>query len=120
MSRANLFHTRASGVLPKDNPRAPRPLIRHEYPVDPATDKVSIPNIGNGMENTWSSLDGHIVDDISEESFDNSVVNNKNYRVGKSLSFSENVNSVGNANAGNTSSSFVENMEEVINLSSMK
>jgi hypothetical protein len=54
--------------LPLDNPRAPRPLIRQPY-AETTTSPIKrgglIPNVGNNIEQTWSSVDGEIIDDFS-------------------------------------------------------
>ncbi len=64
--------------LPLDNPRASRPLIRQPYaeavPSPIGRGKGPIPNVGNNIEQTWSSVDGEIVDDLDvpmEEMIDN-------------------------------------------------
>ena len=57
--------------LPKDNPRAPRAAIRQPYaeavPSPLGTGKGFLPNVGNNVEQTWSSLDGAIIDDLDFE-----------------------------------------------------
>lgn len=64
--------------LPLDNPRARRPLIRQPYaeavPSPIGRGKGPIPNVGNNLEQTWSSVDGEIIDDLdvpAEEMIDN-------------------------------------------------
>ena len=54
--------------LPKDNPRAPRPLIQQPYAETVASPvgrgRGLLPNVGNNMEQTWSGVDNEIIDDI--------------------------------------------------------
>ena len=54
-----------------DNPRATRPHIRQQPYAEAVSSPIGrgrgpIPNVGNNMEQTWSGVDGEIVDDISE------------------------------------------------------
>lgn len=55
------------------NPRLRRPMIQ---PYAEAVDspigvgKGPVPNVGNNMEHSWSSVDGQIIDDLSGEDFD--------------------------------------------------
>lgn len=59
--------------LPPTNPRAPRSPIRQPYAVQAPSPvgrgRGPVPNIGNSLEHTWSSVDSEIIDDVSE-SFD--------------------------------------------------
>lgn len=54
-----------------ENPRTTRPVIRQPYAeaVDSpiGRGRGPLPNVGNNVEQTWSSVDGEIVDDISHE-----------------------------------------------------
>ena len=55
--------------LSTDNPSAPRPLIQQPY-AEPAPSPIGrgrglLPNVGNNMEQTWSSVDSEIIDDIN-------------------------------------------------------
>ena len=62
----------------EDNPRLSKPAIRQEYaaPVSPVSFGM-LPNVGNNMEHSWSSVDGEIIDDIG---FDNSkLIDNNDY-----------------------------------------
>jgi hypothetical protein len=67
-----------------DNPRI-RPPVNQPYaevpePVFPVG-RGPTPNVGNNMEHTWSSVDGHIIDDIDEYPTDpnNPMVDNNEY-----------------------------------------
>lgn len=65
----------AQEPLPRDNPRAPRAAIRQPYAEAVASPlsagKGFLPNVGNNVEQTWSSLDGAIIDDLDfEENID--------------------------------------------------
>jgi len=56
-----------------DNPRgSKRPALRQPYAEATASPigKGPVPNVGNNMEHTWSSVDGEIVDDLTGETFD--------------------------------------------------
>lgn len=50
-----------------DNPRTRKPGIRQPYAnlTDSPIGRGPVPNVGNNMEHTWSSVDGEIVDDVS-------------------------------------------------------
>lgn len=53
--------------LPLDNPRAKRMPLRQPYAeatISPVG-RGPVPNVGNNMEHTWSSVDGEVIDDIS-------------------------------------------------------
>lgn len=56
--------------LSKDNPREARPLIRQPYAESTSSPvgrgKGPLPNVGNNMEQTWSSVDGEIIDDLND------------------------------------------------------
>lgn len=59
--------------LPMDNPRASRPLIRQPYAeavASPLGRGTAPPNVGNNVEQSWSSVDGHLIDDLSNETLD--------------------------------------------------
>lgn len=68
-----------------DNPRAPRAHVRRQQPYAEAVPspigrgKGPIPNVGNNMEQTWSSVDGDIIDDISHVNPDQPMVDNNEY-----------------------------------------
>lgn len=56
-----------SGVVPV----RPKPVRVHTYVTQPYAEEAeplvgpgSVPNVGNNMEHTWSSVDGEIVDDL--------------------------------------------------------
>lgn len=57
---------------PQDNPRLPRPAIRQQPYAEVVDSPIGrgrgpLPNVGNNMEQTWSSVDGEIVDDITDK-----------------------------------------------------
>jgi hypothetical protein len=76
--------------LSTDNPRAPRPAFRQPY-ADPSPSPVGrgrglLPNVGNNLEQTWSSVDGNIIDDLSENFDPNAiVVDNNDYVSAEAL-----------------------------------
>lgn len=54
--------------LSSDNPRSKRSAIRQPYATVGSPSPLGngpVPNVGNNMEHTWSSVDGDIIDDIS-------------------------------------------------------
>lgn len=66
-------HPAKSGATPvvsdaSTNPRMPRPVMRQPYaeavqsPI--GRGRGLLPNVGNNMEQTWSSVDGEIIDDL--------------------------------------------------------
>jgi hypothetical protein len=67
--------------LPKDNPRAPRPLIQQPYaetvPSPIGRGRGLLPNVGNNMEQTWSGVDNEIIDDIELDPNHPMIDNNK-------------------------------------------
>jgi hypothetical protein len=69
--------------LPLDNPRAPRPVIRQTY-AEPVPSPVGrgrgfLPNVGNNLEQTWSSVDGQIIDDLSGIDPEAEMIDNNDY-----------------------------------------
>src|SRR5713101_1613164 len=66
---ANIVISKNTPQLPLDNPRVRRPLISQPYAeaVSSPIGYGPVPNVGNNMEHTWSSIDGEIIDDISEQ-----------------------------------------------------
>jgi hypothetical protein len=63
--------------LPIDNPRARRVPLQQPYAV-PAHSPIGnsgLPNVGNNMEQTWSSVDG-MVDDLSEIDLNQPLIDN--------------------------------------------
>jgi hypothetical protein len=84
----------SSPPLPKDvliskgspeNPRLPHPpLVRQPYAesVSPPLGKDPIPNVGNNVEHTWSSMDGEIIDDITELDSRQPMIDNNEFVSG--------------------------------------
>lgn len=76
--------------LSKDNPRAPRPMFRQPY-AEPVTSPVGrgrglLPNVGNNLEQTWSSVDGQVIDDLSEGLDPNApMIDNNDYVSAEAL-----------------------------------
>lgn len=58
-------------TMPVDNPRTRKVTIRQPYaevaPSPVGRGRGPIPNVGNNVEHTWSSVDGEIIDDLSGE-----------------------------------------------------
>lgn len=54
-----------------DNPRLKKPALRQPYTAATTSPigrgRGPVPNVGNNMEHTWSSVDGDIVDDLTGE-----------------------------------------------------
>ncbi len=73
-----------------DNPRQPRVIIRQPYaeavPSPIGRGRGPLPNVGNNMEQTWSSVDGEIVDDLTETPPDETpMVDNNEYVSNEAL-----------------------------------
>lgn len=68
-----------------DNPRGNiRPSLRQPYADVAVTSPIGrgpVPNVGNNMEHTWSSVDGEIVDDLTNEEVDPNqmMIDNNDY-----------------------------------------
>ena len=66
----NILIAKVEPDLPLTNPRSRRSPVRQPYADTvsnvPRMDSGYIPNVGNNMEHTWSSIDGEITDDISQ------------------------------------------------------
>lgn len=76
--------------LPITNPRSRRSPVRQPYariipsPVGRGRDPV--PNVGNNMEHTWSSVDGEIIDDLTPETDqDHPMIDNNDFVTEQSL-----------------------------------
>lgn len=76
-----------------DNPRLKRAPIRQPYAeatVSPiGAGRSPVLNVGNNMEHTWSSVDGEIVDDISNEGIDpnHPMIDNNDFVTDEALGF---------------------------------
>jgi hypothetical protein len=65
-----------------DNPRLKRATIRQDYAEVAQPNKVGkLPNVGNNVEQSWSSIDGDIIDDLeldpNHQMIDNNYVEEK-------------------------------------------
>jgi hypothetical protein len=56
--------------LPLDNPRGRRSPYAATIPSPTVPGRGPVLNVGNNMEHSWSSVDGHIVDDLTGEGVD--------------------------------------------------
>lgn len=76
-----------------DNPRTRKPGIRQSYAETTASPvgrgKGPVPNVGNNMEHTWSSVDGEIVDDVSLGG-DHPMIDNNEFVTTEALGVSQN------------------------------
>ncbi len=76
-----------------DNPRTRKPGIRQSYAETTASPvgrgKGPVPNVGNNMEHTWSSVDGEIVDDVSLNE-DHPMIDNNEFVTEEALGVSQN------------------------------
>ena len=76
--------------LPTDNPRAKRAPVRQPYAeVAPSPiGRGPLPNVGNNVEQTWSSVDGHIIDDL-DQGFDpnQEMIDNNDYVTDTAFGF---------------------------------
>lgn len=59
-----------SEPLPLDNPRRRRAPFATTIPSPTEPSRGPVPNVGNNMEHSWSSVDGQIVDDLTGEAID--------------------------------------------------
>lgn len=82
--------------LPSDNPRASKPPIRQPYaeiaqsPI--GRGKGPVPNVGNNMEHTWSSVNEEIVDDLAGNSGldpNHEMIDNNEFVTPQALGLSE-------------------------------
>ena len=87
------------------NPRLPRQVMRQPYanPVTIVTPigkgKDVLPNVGNNVEHTWSSVDGELVDDVSLDN-NHLMIDNNEFVSDSALNLTPD------------SSNHVENMEQ--------
>jgi hypothetical protein len=75
-------------ALPLDNPRARRAPVRQPYAdvTESPIGRGPVPNVGNNMEHTWSSVDGGIVDDFSDNvDQDHAMVDNNDFVTPQAL-----------------------------------
>jgi hypothetical protein len=70
-----------------DNPRTRRPNIRQPYAETTASPigrgRGPLPNVGNNIEQTWSSVDGELVDDVFETN--QPMIDNNDYVTEEAL-----------------------------------
>lgn len=77
--------------LPKDNPRAPKPAVRRQPYAKPTPSPVGrgrglLPNVGNNVEQTWSGVDGEIIDDLTDPLDPNrEMINNNEFVTDEAL-----------------------------------
>lgn len=74
-----------------DNPRDKRVPFRQPYAVA-STSPVGrgpVPNVGNNMEHTWSSVDGEVIDDLSGEivSPDEPMIDNNDFVTNEDIGY---------------------------------
>jgi hypothetical protein len=74
------------GSSANDNPRTRRPSVRMPYAevanVSSQIGNDPIPNVGNSLEQTWSAIDGEIIDDITGEVvpvLESNIIQNDDY-----------------------------------------
>lgn len=84
-----------SNPLPLTNPRNRRSLAREASPyvetmIPPLIKNSTVPNIGNNVECAWSSIDGEIVDDISQlEDANHPMIDNNEFVTSKALGIND-------------------------------
>lgn len=78
-----------------DGIRGQRPAIRQPYaeavPSPVGRGRGPLPNVGNNLEQTWSSVDSEIVDDISGVDPDHPMVDNNDFVSAEALGVPEEV-----------------------------
>lgn len=95
-SSYRIEHASKPVTVSRDNPRAPRPLIRQPYAETTSSPvgrgKGLLPNVGNNMEQTWSSIDGEIIDDLGDAPVDpnQKMVDNNDFVSEEALGLPEN------------------------------
>lgn len=61
-----------------DNPRVRQMDL--QKPLEPSRQSNNyMPNVGNNMDQTWSAIDGKIIDDMEEVSLDQSLIDNNDF-----------------------------------------
>lgn len=74
-----------------DNPRLKRAPVRQPYAEATASPigrgRGPVPNVGNNMEHTWSSVDGDIIDDLSEFDSNQPMIDNNDEIALSTLGF---------------------------------
>lgn len=78
-----------NAIPSQDNPRLSRPIIRQSY-AEPLPSPVGrgrglLPNVGNNLEQTWSSVGGEIIDDISGIDPNEPMIDNNDYVSAEAL-----------------------------------
>jgi hypothetical protein len=90
--------------LPLDNPRVKKAPMRMNYaesvPSPIGRGRGPVPNVGNNMEHTWSSVDGELIDDISINDLDpnQEMIDNNDFVDIESLRLSAEVKIKGTEN----------------------
>ena len=83
-------------AIPSDNPRAKRAPLRQPYAetTEPYVGIGPVPNVGNNMEHTWSSVDGGIVDDLSGQVIEDNheMIDNNDFVTDQALGYAHGVN----------------------------
>lgn len=76
-----------------DNPRQKRPIMRQDYAAATTSPvgrgRGPVPNVGNNMEHTWSTVDGQVIDDLSNEYVDEnkSMIDNNDLVTDQALGY---------------------------------
>lgn len=72
-----------------DNPRTRRVGIRQPYaapsPSPVGGSRGPVPNVGNNMEHMWSSVNGDIIDDLSDVELDHPMIDNNDFVSNEAL-----------------------------------
>lgn len=66
-----------------DNPRVKNAGMRQN--IDSENKKLSIPNVGNNIEQIWSGVDNQIVDDLEEVDLNQPMIDNNDYVTDSAL-----------------------------------
>jgi len=77
--------------LPLDNPRVKRPSLRQPYAETTQSPigrgRGPVPNVGNNMEHTWSSVDGEIIDDLEVSDQNHEMIDNNEFVTNAALGY---------------------------------
>jgi hypothetical protein len=92
---ASGYHIAVQKTPNSDNEiRGKRPAIRQPYaeavPSPVGRGRGLLPNVGNNMEQTWSSVDSEIIDNISDVDLNQPLIDNNEFVTAEALNISEN------------------------------
>lgn len=80
-------HYKSLGIKPEEFKRPRMEFVKLQ---------MTMPNVGNNIDHSWSSLDKEIIDDISEENImpDHEMIDNNDYVTDQALGINSSVESI--------------------------